>query len=201
LSARFVAFEGGEACGKSTQAARLAGRIDALLTHQPGSTPAGARMRAVLLDPATTLTDRAEALLFAADRAQHVAEVVRPALVAGRHVVTDRYAWSSLAYQSFGRGLVLDEVRWLSTWATDDLWPDLTVLLDVAPEVASARLGDRPDRIEAAGDAFHRRVADGFRSLAAAHPDSWVVVDGCGTPDEVESKVWKAVTQRLPDLT
>jgi dTMP kinase len=200
LSARFLAFEGGEACGKSTQAARLADRIDAVLTFQPGATAAGAGLRAVLLDPATVLGDRAEALLFAADRAQHVAEVVRPALAAGRHVVTDRYVGSSLAYQGFGRGLPLDEVRNLSAWATGDLWPDLTILLDVPRDVAASRLAENPDRIEATGTDFHQRVADGFRSLAAAAPDAWVVVDGCATPDEVESTVWKAVVERLPDL-
>jgi dTMP kinase len=198
--ARFLAFEGGEACGKSTQAARLAARIDALLTFQPGATAAGAGLRAVLLDPATVLGDRAEALLFAADRAQHVAEVVRPALAAGRHVVTDRYVASSLAYQGFGRGLPVDEVRQLSAWATGDLWPDLTILLDVPQEVATSRLAERPDRIEAVGAGFHARVIDGFHTLAAADPDGWVVVDGCADPDEVESVVWKTVAARLPDL-
>jgi dTMP kinase len=198
--ARFVAFEGGEACGKSTQAGRLAQRLGAVLTHQPGATAVGARLRAVLLDPDTELSDRAEALLFATDRAQHVAEVVQPALDAGRHVVTDRYIASSLAYQAFGRGLPLDEVRRLSAWATQDLWPDLTILLDVPVEVAVARLTGRPDRIEAAGDDFHQRVVEGFRTLAAADPGGWVVVDGCGSPDDVEAAVHKAVAERLPDL-
>jgi dTMP kinase len=198
---RFIAFEGGEACGKSTQAARLAVRLGAVLTREPGGTPLGARLRAVLLDPATRLVDRAEALLMAADRAQHVAEVIRPELAAGRHVVTDRYAGSSLAYQGFGRGLPVDDVRRLSDWASAGLWPDLTVLLDVPlDEAASRQAGGRPDRLEAAGDEFHRRVTEGFRTLAAEDRDRWVVVDGTLGIDEVEAMIWSTVTDRLPDL-
>lgn len=197
---RFLAFEGGEASGKSTQSARLATRLDAVLTREPGGTPAGAQLRGVLLDPATQLVDRAEALLLAADRAQHVAEVIAPALAAGRHVVTDRYAGSSLAYQGFGRGLPLDEVRHLSEWASGGLWPDLTLLLDVPLELAAERQTGRPDRLEAAGRDFHRRVGDGFRELAAQSGDGWVVVDGTLEPDEVEKLVWSAVVERLPDL-
>jgi dTMP kinase len=197
---RFVAFEGGEASGKSTQAARLAARLDAVLTREPGGTAVGAQLRAVLLDPATQLVDRAEALLMAADRAQHVAEVVAPALDAGRHVVTDRYAGSSLAYQGHGRGLPLDEVRWLSEWAAEGLWPDVTVLLDVPLELAASRRTGRPDRLEAAGDEFHRRVVDGFRRLAREHCDTWVVVDGTLGPDEVEKLVWAAVAERCPEM-
>jgi dTMP kinase len=197
---RFVAFEGGEASGKSTQAARLAARIDGVLTHAPGGTPVGAAFRAILLDPATQLSDRAEALLFAADRAQHVAEVIRPELSAGRHVVSDRYIGSSLAYQGFGRGLPVDEVRRLSEWATDGLWPDLVVLLDIDLAVASSRHSGRLDRLEAAGIEFHRRVLEGFRAVAAAEPERWVVVDGAPGVDEVEKLVWSAVVERLPDL-
>lgn len=197
---RFVAFEGGEASGKSTQAARLASRIGARLTREPGGTASGAAMRAVLLDPSTHLADRAEALLLAADRAQHVAEVVRPELEAGHHVVTDRYIGSSLAYQGFGRGLAVEEVRCLSRWATDGLWPDLVVLLDVPLELARERQMDRLDRMEAAGEDFHQRVAAGFRELAAADQASWVEVDGTTAPDQVEQAVWAAVLARLPDL-
>jgi dTMP kinase len=198
--ARFVVFEGGEAAGKSTQAARLARRLGAVLTHEPGGTTAGAAIRALLLDPATAgLDDRAEALLMAADRAQHVAKVVRPALASGRHVVSDRYVGSSLAYQGYGRGLPLDEVRRVSEWATGGLWPDVVVLLDVAAGAAAARRHERPDRLEAAGEDFHRRVGDGYRTLAAADP-AWVVVDGVPGPDEVEAAVWAAVVGRLPDL-
>jgi dTMP kinase len=201
VTARFIAFEGGEGSGKSTQAARLAARLGAVLTREPGGTPLGARLRAVLLDPATRLTDRAEALLMAADRAQHVADVIRPELAAGRSVVTDRYIGSSLAYQGFGRGLPVDEVRWLSEWATGGLWPDLVVLLDVPAEVATRRLaGGRPDRLEAAGEAFHRRVGEGFRTLAAGDPHRWVVVDGTPDMDEVEERIWSMVTEQCPEL-
>jgi dTMP kinase len=198
---RFVALEGGEGAGKSTQAARLAERLDAVLTREPGGTPTGKAIRELLLDPSTVgLDDRTEALLMAADRAQHVAEVVRPALAGGRHVVSDRYVGSSLAYQGFGRGLPVDEVRRLSAWATRGLEPDLVVLLDVPETVAATRVGDRPDRLEAAGEDFHRRVAAGYRALAAADPARWVVVDGSGDQDDVEAAVWSAVTERCPDL-
>ena len=201
MTARFVVFEGGEAAGKSTQAARLAARLGAVLTREPGGTAVGIAIRSLLLDPATAgLDDRAEALLMAADRAQHVAEVVRPALAAGRHVVSDRYVGSSLAYQGFGRGLPLDEVRRLSAWATGGLWPDVVVLLDVPRHAATVRLDARADRMEAAGDGFHQRVADGYRALAAAEPDRWVVVDGTPEPAAVEAAVWAAVVERLPAL-
>jgi dTMP kinase len=194
----FIAFEGGEAAGKSTQARLLAEHLGAVLTREPGGTEIGARIRAILLDPACVELDaRTEAMLMAADRAQHVAEVVRPALESGRSVVTDRYAGSSLAYQGFGRGLPLGEVRSLSAWATGDLWPDLVILMDVAPGVAASRLGRELDRLELAGDGFHERVADGFRQLAAADPQRWAVVDGDGAVDEVEARVRAVVTARL----
>ena len=198
---RFVVFEGGEAAGKSTQAARLATRLGAVLTREPGGTAVGGAIRALLLDPATAgLDDRAEALLMAADRAQHVAQVVRPALAAGRHVVSDRYVGSSLAYQGFGRGLDVEEVRRLSAWATGGLWPDAVVLLDIGTGEASGRRHERPDRLEAAGDDFHRRVNDGYRALAAAEPDRWLVVDATPDPEAVEAAVWKALVDRVPDL-
>jgi len=199
--ARFIVFEGGEASGKSTQSARLADRIGAVHTREPGGTAVGAALRGLLLDAGTTgLDDRAEALLMAADRAQHVAEVVRPALAAGRHVVSDRYVGSTLAYQGFGRGLAVPELRRLSAWAAGGLWPDLIVLLDVPPDVALGRLGSGPDRLEAAGEEFHDRVARGYRALAATETDRWVVVDGTRSPDEVAAAVWEAVVTRLPDL-
>jgi dTMP kinase len=196
--ARFIAFEGGEGSGKSTQAARLADSIGAVLTREPGGTTLGAQLRALLLAPETgDVEPRAEALLMAADRAQHVATVVRPALAAGRHVVTDRFAGSSLAYQGYGRGLPLDEVAHLSRWATDGIWPDLVVFLDVAAEVAASRIGDELDRFEQAGGGFHFRVTEGFRELAAGEPERWVVVDGAATIDEVATAVRTAVAERL----
>ena len=193
---RFIAFEGGEAIGKSTQAARLANRLGALLTREPGGTAVGERIRDLLLHDAASVDDRAEALLMAAARAEHVAEVVRPALASGQDVVTDRYAYSSIAYQGYGRGLPVDEVRQLSEWATGGLWPDLVVLLDVPDDVARARLGVL-DRFESAGGGFHDRVVEGFRKLAAEEPERWVVIEGEGSPDDVEQRVWEAVSARL----
>jgi dTMP kinase len=198
---RFVVFEGGEATGKSTQAARLAARLDAVLTHEPGATELGVSLRSLLLDaPAGDIDHRTEALLMAADRAQHVAEVVRPALAAGRHVVSDRYIGSSLAYQGFGRGLPVDDLRRLSAWATGGLWPDLIVLLEVQRKAAFARRGHDADRIESAGEEFHERVLAGFAALAAADPARWVVIDGTLPPDDVEAGVWAAITDRCPEL-
>lgn len=196
MRGRLVAFEGGEACGKSTQAALLAQRMPAVLTREPGGTAIGERVRELLLDPGVVDLDaRAEALLMAAARAQHVAEVVEPFLATGRDVVTDRYAHSSIAYQGYGRGLPVEEVRELSTWATGGLWPDVVVLLDVPDDVARARLGEL-DRFELEGGGFHERVVAGFREMAAA--EGWVVVDGVGSVDEVAERVWAAVRDRLP---
>lgn len=195
---KFIAFEGGEACGKSTQAARLASALDAVLTREPGGTEIGGQLRAVLLDPKTKdLSDRAEALLMAADRAQHVAELVEPALASGRHVVTDRFAGSSIAYQGHGRGLPIDEIRELSLWATNGVWPDLIILLDVPEAEADRRLGSARDRMEAEPASFHAAVLDGFRAQAAAEPDRWVVIDGTPSIEEVAAAVSAVVAERL----
>ncbi|HVM55480.1 MAG TPA: dTMP kinase [Acidimicrobiales bacterium] len=190
----FIALEGGEASGKSTQAARLAARLDAVLTREPGGTPIGERIRALLLDPGTAVDPRAEALLMAAARAQHVHEVIEPALAAGRHVVTDRFTASSLAYQGFGRGLPADEVRALSRFATGGLEPDLYVLLDLAPDVAAERRSREHDRMEAAGEAFHRRVRDGFLALA---DERWLVVDGSLPVEDIEATIWSRVAKMV----
>lgn len=192
----FIAFEGGDGCGKSTQAARLAQDRGALLTHQPGGTPIGTALRALLLDPKYgEMHDRTEAMLLAADRAQHVEEVVRPALERGRYVVCDRYIGSSLAYQGYGRGLPLDEVRHLSEWATAGLWPDVIVLLEVPEAVVNERMpGDR-DRLEQVGADFEQRVRQGFGQLARDEPDRWVVVDGVGSIDEVAERVAAVVAE------
>jgi dTMP kinase len=194
---RLIALEGGEGAGKSTQAARLANRLGAVLTREPGGTELGEAIRSLLLDPAGTVDARTEALLMAAARARHVVEVVEPALAAGRHVVTDRFVDSSLAYQGYGRGLPLDQVRAVSAFATGGLEADLAVLLDVPDGQAAARVAGVPDRFEAAGDEFHRRVVAGFHALAAAEPGRWCVVDGTGSPGEVEDRVWQAVAGRL----
>jgi len=194
----FIAFEGGEACGKSTQSRLLAEALDALLTREPGGTVIGSRIREFVLSPDTIGLDaRAEALLMAADRAQHVAELVEPALSTGRHVVTDRFAGSSIAYQGYGRGLPVEEIRELSMWATASVWPDLIVLLDVPIAEADRRLGTQRDRMESEPAAFHAAVIDGFRTQAAAEPDRWVVIDGTGTIDQVALSVRTVVAERL----
>lgn len=193
MAPRWIAFEGGEGSGKSTQARRLALRLDAVLTREPGGTIVGERVRELLLDPdVDDLDARAEALLMAADRAQHVAERVRPALASGRSVVSDRSAYSSLAYQGHGRGLGVDHVRALCDWATEGLWPDVAVLLDVPAEERASRMKDPPDRMESAGADFHATVAEGFRALAAVEPERWIVVDATGDVDAVEQQVLAA---------
>jgi dTMP kinase len=194
----FIALEGGDGCGKSTQAARLAEDRGALLTHQPGGTPIGAALRALLLDPQYgEMHDRTEAMLLAADRAQHVEEMVLPTLESGRDVICDRYIGSSLAYQGYGRGLPLDQVRYLSEWATAGLWPELVVLLEVPEAVADERMpGDR-DRLEQVGVDFERRVRQGFGELARAEPERWVIVDGVGSIDEVAQRIAAVVAERV----
>lgn len=202
VTGRFLALEGGEAAGKSTQAARLAARISGVHTREPGGTPAGAAIRALFLDPATgDLDPRTEALLMAADRAQHAATVIRPALEAGRHVVTDRYLYSSVAYQAHARGLDPVEVRELSLWATRGLEPDLVVFLDVPVDAARRRVhGVAPDRMESEQVSFHERVRAGFRSQAEDDPQRWAVVDATLDVDSVAAAVWAHVRDRLPEL-
>lgn len=195
---RFIVFEGGEASGKSTQAARLARRLGAVATREPGGTELGERLRRMLLDPATgDLDARTELLLMAAARAEHVARVIEPALVAGNDVVSDRFQASSIAYQAFGRGLDPGEVERISAWATAGLEPDVTVLLEVDDDTRAARLGEDRDRLESAGDAFHVRVAEGFRALAAADSRRWIVLDGAAPVDQVAAAVFAAVNERL----
>jgi len=198
---RFIAFEGGEGTGKSTQARLLATRLGALLTREPGGTGLGERIRHLVLDnDVDPVAERTEALLFAAARAQHVAEVIQPVLDSGRHVVTDRFLHSSVAYQGYGRGLPAGEIADLSRWATAGLVPDLVVLLEVAPAVAATRL-DRPlDRLEATGGRFHDRVQAGFRELAAGDPVGWVVLDGDQDVDALAATIEAVVRERL-DVT
>jgi dTMP kinase len=195
----FVVLEGGDAVGKSTQLERLAKRIAAetarevVTTFEPGATPLGAAVRTLFLGgTAGRLHPRTEALLIAADRAEHVATVVRPALARGAVVVSDRYVPSSLAYQAYGSGLDVDEVASLSAWATEALSPDVVVVLDApAAVVARRRTGETPDRIESEGDAFHERVRTAYRQLAARF--GWTLVDASGTVDAVAELVWDAV--------
>ncbi len=195
----FIALEGGEASGKSTQARILGKAINAVVTREPGGTALGARMREILLSKDTVgLTSRAEALLMAADRAQHVEEVVRPTLEAGRHVITDRHSGSFIAYQGYGRGLDIDAVTKLTQWATAGLRPDLVVLIDVSSDRTSTRRNaTQHDRLDAEDAAFHDRVASGFRSLAVADPATWVIVDGDGTVNQVQHRIRDAIAERL----
>ena len=202
-SGTFVAIEGGEGAGKSTQLRLLEAWLlerghEVVVTREPGATASGARIRALLLDPTTTLAPRAEAMLYAADRAQHVAEVVRPALDRGAVVVTDRYVDSSLAYQGAGRELAVEEVARLSHWATGGLRPDLVVLLDIDPAVGLARAGDEPDRIEAESLAFHSRVREGFVELAESDPDRYLVIPADQSPAVVQEAVRDRVSALVP---
>lgn len=195
---RLVALEGGEASGKSTQAALLATALGAELTREPGGTPLGRALRDLLLSTAGPAVDaRAEALLVVADRAQHAAAVLEPALSAGRWVVSDRYAASTLAYQGYGRGLDVEQLRRLCSWASGGLWPDLTVLLDVPAGTAAARRARGPDRFEAEDPDFHVRVAKGYLALARAEPACWAVVDGSGPCEVVAAAVATVVADRL----
>lgn len=189
---RFIVFEGSDGVGKTTQARLLADRLDALLTREPGGTVIGAQIRGLLLSRAThALAPRAEALLMAADRAQHVAEVIRPALAAGRHVVSDRYLYSSVAYQAYGRGLPAAEVRELSLWATEGLQPDLVLLLRGPTRRAAG------DRFEDEDDAFHQAVAAGYDAQAEADRQRWAVVEVDGTIAETEKVIVALIADRL----
>lgn len=196
MTGRLIAFEGADASGKSTQARRLGARLGLEVTFQHGATDVGGAIRSIVLDPSNaSLDDRAEALLIIADKAQHVAEIVGPALAAGTTIISDRFTASTLAYQGYGRGLDLDFLRLAMDFATHGTDPDLTVLLDVDLEVAQARLGDEMDRIEGAGAEFHQRVRNGYLELAAADSARWVVIDAGGTVDEVAARVDAAVDE------
>ena len=196
---RYITLEGAEGCGKSTHAARLAESLGGVLTRETGGTAIGQRIRTILHDTAlTNLSHRAEALLAAADRAQHIDEVVAPALGSGRHVISDRSVYSALAYQGYGRELPLAEVRRINDWAVGDHWPDLVLLLDAAPEVLERRMrGRQLDRFEREGDEFHERVRNGFRQMAVDEPERWVVIDGAKSLDAVARAIRTATLERL----
>ena len=198
--ARFVVLKGGDASGKTTQVDRLAARlreqgIDVVATFEPGATALGARLRRLLLDGDHPVDPVAEALMMAADRAEHVAEVLRPALARGEWVVSDRYVPSSLAYQGVGRELGVVEIERLNALATAGIEPDLVVVLDLAPEAARRRLGAERDRLEDEGDAFALAVHGAYHDLAKSR--GWVLVDANRTPDEVAEDVWSVVWDRL----
>lgn len=198
----FVCFEGGEGAGKSTQSRLLHDWLVArgetvLLTFEPGDTPVGKELRRIVLDPATgDLSDRTEALLYAADKAEHVDHVVLPALERGEVVITDRYVDSTLAYQGAGRTLDVAEVEAVARWATHDLRPHLTVVLDLAPEAGLGRFDER-DRIEGQSLAFHERVRQGFLDLAAADPNHYVVLDARAPIEEIAATIQDRITPLL----
>lgn len=203
-----IAFEGGEGGGKSTQVRRLqewltSEGLVSRATFEPGATPSGAGIRSIVLDRAhTAMAPRSEALLYAADRAQHVNDVLRPALDAGEVVITDRFVDSSLAYQGAGRTIPLDDVRMLSRWATQGLEPDLTVLLDLPPEVGLARARGRAvaDRLESESLDFHQKVRQTFLALAEADPDRYLVVDARQTPEAIAAAIRVRVAELLSGL-
>ena len=196
MAGLFVTLEGIDRSGKTTQAARLCEALgdEALLVREPGGTETGERIRALLKDPEAAIGPRAEALLFAAARAELVDQVIRPALEAGRVVVSDRFLDSSLAYQGHARGLGEDEVRRINEWATAGMTPDLTLLLRLDPEAAAQRGGEQ-DRFEDEGASLQRAVQEAYERLAAAEPARWHVIDAARTPDEVHADVLAAVEQ------
>jgi dTMP kinase len=203
----FLVFEGGEGAGKSTQIAAVVGwladrGLPVQATREPGATPLGARLRALLLDPDTEVAPRTEALLYAADRAEHVATVIRPALAAGAIVVSDRYIDSSLAYQGAGRELAVADVAQLSRWATGDLEPDLTVLLDLPVEQGLARARGRgaADRLEREDLSFHQRVRAHFLALAGQDPSRYVVLDATLPAVDITTQIMGVLAGRLPEL-
>ena len=192
----FITLEGVDGSGKSTQAALLAGALgpDTVSIREPGGTPAAERIREILADPGTPLDPLAELLLFLAARSDLVSTVVRPALEAGRTVVSDRFADSTVAYQGFVRRLGPDRVRDLNAAATGGLEPDLTLLIDVDPEAALSRATDG-GRFEAEGLDFQRRVADAYREIAGRETDRIVVIDGHGTTGEVHDRIMAALDE------
>ena len=190
----FVCFEGGEGSGKSTQSRRLSEWLEAqgyaaVLTFEPGDTTVGRELRRIVLSPETgVLSDRTEALLYAADKAEHVDTVVTPALARGAVVITDRYVDSTLAYQGAGRPLPVAEVERVARWATHDLRPHLSVVLDLAPEQGLGRFEGR-DRIEGESLEFHERVRAAFTRMAAADPEHYLVLDARAPADEIAEQV------------
>ena len=200
-----MAFEGGDGAGKSTQASALATALEAsghevVLTREPGGTPAAEAIRHVVLTPEFAgLDPRAEALLYAASRAEHVARLVRPAIERGAVVITDRYIDSSIAYQGVARGLGPDVVGEIHLWATGSLLPDLTVLLDVDAGAGLARIDSAPDRLESEPEEFHATVVEAFRALAGGDPDRYLVIAAHGDRDEISAQILARVTALIAD--
>lgn len=196
---KYIAFEGLEGCGKSTHVKRLATRLNAVMTREPGGTVVGSILRNILIDPANTnLSPRAEALLMASDRAQHIAELISPALASGQHVVTDRSVYSSLAYQGYGREQDLAELKRINDWAIGGLWPELVIYIEVPTAILIERLKKRElDRFEREDSEFFKRVADGFSQMAAADPKRWLTIDGTPDKDDLEKIISARVQERL----
>ena len=198
----FVCFEGGDGSGKSTQSRRLAAWLGeegyvALLTFEPGDTEVGRLLRTIVLSPETgDISDRTEALLYAADKSEHIDSVVQPALDRGEVVITDRYVDSMLAYQGTGRALDMAEVEVVARWATHNLRPHLTVVLDLEPEHGLGRFEER-DRIEGESLEFHQRVRESYLQLAKADPDHYLVLDARADVDEIAAQVREAVEPLL----
>lgn len=195
----YIALEGLEGCGKSTHTKRLGEHLNAVITREPGGTRIGSLLRSILADTENTDLDRrTEALLMAADRAQHMAEIIRPALERGQHVVSDRSVYSTLAYQGYGRQLGTDALLSISTWALDNRLPDIVIYIDVPTDVLNQRLAKRDlDRFEREGAEFFARIAKGFHELRAADPDRWIVIDGTMPKDDVELDIRTKVLDRL----
>ena len=197
MTGLLIAFEGGDASGKTTQARRISDLIGAIFTREPGGTEVGESLRELLLDAQTPLAFRTEALLMAASRAQLVEEVIRPNLENGIHVVSDRFLASSVVYQGYATGLPVNDVRELSIFATNGLLPDLTVLIDVPVELSMQRRTDMPDRFESETTEFHEKVRRGYLALAESDLEKWVVIDGSGSLEQVSSLVDQAITGHL----
>lgn len=200
----FISFEGGDGVGKSTQLRLVAEWLTAqgrrvVTTREPGGTPVGVELRQAVMH-GHHVAPRAEALIYAADRAHHVATVVRPALDDGAVVLTDRYLDSSVAYQGTGRELGAAEVERLNLWAVEGLLPHLTVLLDLDPAVGLTRLTGEPDRLESAGDEFHARTRAAFLARAAAEPGRWLVVDAAQPVEAIAAQVRERLTALLAEL-
>jgi dTMP kinase len=207
----FITFEGIEGCGKSTQIALLATVLQqagqrVLLTREPGGCPIANQIRSILLDSAnSTMTPMAELMLYAAARAQHLAEVILPALSDGFIVMCDRFSDATRAYQSFGRGINRQNIETLNNLACDGLTPQLTLLLDCPVEIGLGRArqriettnGPREERFELESLMFHQRVRDGYLQLAAEEPERFVIVDATGTPEQVSKSIASAVTPRF----
>jgi len=203
----FIAFEGGEGCGKSTQSRLLLKKfeqqnIPAVLTHEPGGTALGNELRKALKrNRGSSISPQAELFLVAASRAQLVAELIRPALEEGKVVICDRFTYSTLVYQGYGRGLDFTAIKMVNNIATQNLKPDLTILLDISPEQGLARKRSLRDRFELEDLAFHRRVREGYLRMVAAESERWLLIDASLPKGKIAEIIWDKLSQLRPDLS